>query len=206
MGILKTLTDVVYKICASFFTCLGIDSTIKTTNNLFKESLTFKGGCFDKKYEGEIFIDNINLRELNDRQLNLAYVSENAYLFKHKSIFENLYYPLKIRKINKKDAKNLINSYIDQFKIEFFSKKIKQLTYSEQKIVTLLRALIRKPKYILIENFITDLDKEYLDLACKIIHEMEKFSIIIACEKSNSNIECFNDYNHIVLENGSIKK
>lgn len=160
----------------------------------------------DKKYEGEIFIDNINLRELNDRQLNLAYVSENAYLFKHKSIFENLYYPLKIRKINKKDAKNLINSYIDQFKIEFFSKKIKQLTYSEQKIVTLLRALIRKPKYILIENFITDLDKEYLDLACKIIHEIEKFSIIIACEKSNSNIECFNDYNHIVLENGSIKK
>ena len=80
MGILKTLTNVVYKFCASFFTCLGIDSTIKTTNNLFKESLTFKGGCFDKKYEGDALQRKIaqQNKQANDRQLELLEEIKNS--------------------------------------------------------------------------------------------------------------------------------
>ena len=70
----------------------------------------------DKDYKGEIFIDSINIKKIKDKDLDLVYLPKNPILFKNKSIFKNLYFPLKIRKINKKTAKNLINSIFIELK------------------------------------------------------------------------------------------
>lgn len=51
MGILKTICDVAYKICAGIFSGLGLDKLIRSLTDLFKTSLTFKGGMFDKNRE-----------------------------------------------------------------------------------------------------------------------------------------------------------
>ena len=158
----------------------------------------------DKKYEGNIFFDDLNLKVLKDKDLDIAYVSEKPYLLKSKSVFENLYYPLKIRKVKQNEAKKIIDSYINKFKINFASNKIKNLTHSQQKIVTLLRALIRKPKYVLLEHYFNDLDENLISLAENIINEMKQYSTIIACEDSDTNISCFNDFRRIKLENGSL--
>ncbi len=158
----------------------------------------------DKKYEGNIFFDDLNLKVLKDKDLDIAYVSEKPYLFKSKSVFENLYYPLKIRKVKQNEAKIIIDSYINKFKINFALNKIKNLTYSQQKIVTLLRALIRKPKYVLLEHYFNDLDENQISLAENIINEMKQHSTIIACEDLDTNISCFNDFRRIKLENGSL--
>lgn len=158
----------------------------------------------DKKYEGNIFFDDLNLKVLKDKDLDIAYVSEKPYLFENKSVFENLYYPLKIRKVKQNEAKIIIDSYINKFKINFALNKIKNLTYSQQKIVTLLRALIRKPKYILLEHFFKDLDENQIPLAENIINEIKQYSLIIACEDLDTNISCFNDFRRIKLENGSL--
>lgn len=48
MGILKTICDVAYKICDGIFSGLGLDKPISFLTDLFKTSLTFKGGMFDK--------------------------------------------------------------------------------------------------------------------------------------------------------------
>lgn len=158
----------------------------------------------DKKYEGNIFFDDLNLKVLKDKDLDIAYVSEKTYLFKSKSVFENLYYPLKIRKVKQNEAKIIIDSYINKFKIDFTLNKIKNLTHSQQKIVTLLRALIRKPKYVLLEHYFNDLDENQISLAENIINEIKQHSTIIACEDLDTNISCFNDFRRIKLENGSL--
>lgn len=158
----------------------------------------------DKKYEGNIFFNDLNLKVLKDKDLDIAYVSESPYLFKNKSVFENLYYPLKIRKVKQNEAKIIIDSYINKFKIDFTLNKIKNLTHSQQKIVTLLRALIRKPKYVLLERYFNDLDENQISLAENIINEMKQHSTIIACEDLDTNISCFNDFRRIKLENGSL--
>ena len=158
----------------------------------------------DKKYEGNIFFDDLNLKDLKDKDLDIAYVSEKPYLFENKSVFENLYYPLKIRKVKQNEAKIIIDYYINKFKINFTLNKIKNLTHSQQKIVTLLRALIRKPKYVLLEHYFKDLDENLISLAENIIDEIKQYSLIIACEDLDTNISCFNDFRRIKLENGSL--
>lgn len=151
----------------------------------------------DKNYKGEIFIDNINLKNIKDKDLDLVYLSENPILFKNKSIEKNLAFPLKIRKIDKKIIKNKVNSLFFEYKLNNFNKKIKKLNLSEQKIISLLRALIRTPKYVLLENFFENLDKNYFDLAIKILSKLKETSTIIACEREQT--EMFKDFEIIKL-------
>lgn len=63
MGILKTVIDVVWKITDCFAMGLGLDKPIKDGQSLLKESLTFKGGIFDKKIAG----DNLQRELANQR-------------------------------------------------------------------------------------------------------------------------------------------
>ena len=137
----------------------------------------------DRHYSGEVFIDNINLKNIKDKDLNVAYIPKNPVLFKN--TFKNLNYVLKIRKINKNERINIINSTLCKYNLQNLNKKIKNLNLSEQKILCLIRAIIRKPKYILLENFFENLDSKYLNLAQQILKDAEQFLTIIACEKDD---------------------
>lgn len=147
----------------------------------------------DKDYSGEILIDGKNLREVKDKDLSVAYIPHEPYLFNHRSVFYNLYYPLKIRKINKLEAKSIINPYIEKY-LSNFPTKIKDMSTSEKKIITLLRAMIRQPKYVIIEDLFVDLDNSLIELANEMIKKISKNSIIIACEPNENNYLTFDKF------------
>ena len=73
----------------------------------------------DRNYQGEIYIEDKNLKDIKDKDLSLSYVTDKPYLFVFLNIYKNLYYPLKIRKINKIDAKNMINDAINLYKLNY---------------------------------------------------------------------------------------
>ena len=181
----------------------------------------------DKNYEGEVFVDDKNLKEIKDNSLNLAYVPNEIYLFKNKSVFFNLFYPFKIRKINTQiatekilsalkifDVRNYINLVLDENEksklnklddLQFFKKvKVKNLKNLAQKMIMFLRAVIREPKYILCENLFSnfiELDAQnFRNLANKIIKNTN--SIFILAENENPNLE---NFNIITFDAGSIK-
>ena len=160
------------------------------------------------------------MKKIKDKDLDLAYLPEKPVLFKN--IFKNLYFPLKIRKINKKIAKNLIYCVFFELKnnnFNFFEKylniknnklnnnlnlknkdfinlqienilklKVKNLTLSEQKFIALIRAVLRAPKYVLLENFFEDLDESHIPIVLHLIEELKQTSTIIACEKEPKEV------------------
>lgn len=141
----------------------------------------------DKNYTGEIFIDSVNLKEIKDKDLSVAFIPKEPYLFTHKSVDKNLSYPLKIRKIDKNTIKNkvnlainLLNELTQKYNLTNFKDKIKNMNISEKKIVTLLRGTVRAPKYILIEDFFSNLDEKYFPLANELIEKLKQTSTIIA--------------------------
>jgi len=143
-------------------------------------------GKIDKPISGSILIYNKDITLIKNRELNLAIIPDEP-IFINNNLFDNLYYPLKIRKINKNIAKNIINNAISHYKIENFNKKINKLNISQRKIIALLRAKIRQPKYILIDNLFNNFDNKYLDILQAILLDMSKESIIIATEKVKNN-------------------
>ena len=148
----------------------------------------------DNTYFGNIFIDKTNIKNIKDKDLNIAYVPQIPYLFKHKSIEKNLTYPLNLRKFDKNYIKNTINLVFLNYNLKNFNNKISKMNLSEQKILTLIRASLWQPKYLLLENFFEDLDEKDFKLANKIIDDIKKKSIIIATEKENKNLEIFKDF------------
>ena len=155
----------------------------------------------ETKYSGNIFIENTDIKNISDKDLSIAYLPKSPYLFKTKSVKENLKYPLKIRKFKKAEINEKLD-YIFSKYINKFPLKTSKLSLSEKKIVALLRAFIWSPKYIIIEHFFNDLDEEYIELATKIIEEISSQSIVISSE--NTIIEIYKDYKIINIENGSI--
>ena len=111
---------------------------------------------------------------------------------------------MKIRKVDKATIKekvsfviNYLNSLTKKHNIENFPNKIKKMNISEKKIVTLLRALVRAPKYILIDDFFSNLDEKYFPLANELIGKQKQTSTIIAT--SNKVELIYKDFNIIDL-------
>lgn len=158
----------------------------------------------DKNYEGDIFIEGVNLKDIKDRDLSIAYIPKEPYLFTHKSVDKNLSYPLKIRKIDKNTiinkvnlAINLLNELTLKYNLTNFPNKIKKMNISGRKIITLLRASVRAPKYILIEDFFSDLDEKYFPLVNELIEKLKQTSTIIAT--SNKVEQIYKDFNILDL-------
>lgn len=200
--------DVFIKYINSFYSLYNFNYNF-TENTLINGDATIGSKAIlriiakiDKHYNGAVFIDNINLKDIRDKELNLAFIPENFTLFKLKSVEKNLIYPLTIRKINKKQAKIKVYKILKQFNLEHLYKiKVYKLNKNQQKIITLLRAIVREPKYILIEDFFKTLDDEYLNLCNKIISSVSNKSIIIACEETN-DIDCYKNFKKLELKKG----
>ena len=153
----------------------------------------------DKHYSGNVFIDETDIKTIKDKDLSIAYIPNKPELFLNKSLYTNLAYPLKIRKFNKNYIKNEVNSAIFKYKLNNFSKKAKSMNLNERKIITLVRAILRKPKYILLEHFFEDLDSDYVDLTTNILADAKEFATIIACEKQNLKLPQFENFKVINL-------
>ena len=197
--------NVFIKYVNDFYSLYDCNLKIEKNTLLFEKNLCGASAFmriiakFDKPECGEVLIDNVNIKDISDKNLDVVYIPEKPVLFKHKSIEYNLSYPLKIRKINKKTIKNKINLIFSQYNLENFNKKIKKLSLSEQKILSLLRVLIRTPKYILLENFFDNFDENYLDLATKILNEIKLNSIIIASQCNFENLEIFKNFEQVEI-------
>ncbi len=198
------LKDVSIKYVKDFFTLYKLNQKIEC-NTLFlgdeytgSVSLMRLLAKIDKPTSGEIIVDGKNLNQIKEKELSICYVPKVPVLM-NTTIEKNLLYPLKIRKINKKEAQNRVDLLISTYNLQNFPQKNKEMSNSQKKIITLVRALVRAPKYVLLEHFFEDFDEKHVPLAEKILRELEKTSTIIACEKSIA--KPFENYKQIELHN-----
>ena len=197
--------NVFIKYVNDFYSLYDCNTTISHHSILIEKNLCGVSGFMrilskiDKHFLGDVLIDNINIKDIKDRDLKIVYLPKNPVLFKHKSIKHNISYPLKIRKVDKKIIKNEINSLFFQYNLNNFDKKVKKISLSEQKIIALLRTVMHTPRYVLLDNFFENFDEKFLDLALEILNDIKQKSIIIASQNNFKNYEIFKDFNQIEI-------
>lgn len=187
--------------------CLEIESGkitgITGHNGSGKTTLINIIGGIDPEYEGKITYDGKILSEgIRD---NMTYVFQKPYLFRRK-VYENIIYPLKIRKYDKIEVKELLNKTIMNLDIEdLMEEKAHKLSGGETQKVALARALIFCPRILLLDEFTSNIDPEYIaTMEREVIrfHEETKATILIVTHNIEQSIRlCHNIVN---LDRGKV--
>lgn len=131
---------------------LGASGCGKTT------TLKMIGG-FLKPDQGEILVDGQNITHLEPEKRPVSTVFQSYALFPHLSVLENVIYGLRFQKIRKKDARQMGMEYLRSVDMEEYAHAgISEISGGQQQRVALVRALITRPKVLLLDEPLSNLD------------------------------------------------
>lgn len=160
-------------------------------------------GGIEKDYIGRItYNDNVLNGEIVE---NMTYVFQKPYLFR-RTVRENICYPLKVRNYHKIKINELVKRTIIDLNIEdLMDLKAHKLSGGESQKVALARALVFQPKLLLLDEFTSNIDPEYINtMENEIIkfHKQTKGTIVIVTHNiEQSKRLC---HNIISLERGKV--
>ena len=115
-------------------------------------------------YDGEIFINDVNIKEMAVQKRNISYVNQNIVLYPHLTIYDNIAYPLKLLKLPREEIDIRVRELAHELDISFLlTRKPKYLSIGQQQRVAIARAFAKKPDIVIMDEPLSNLDKETSD-------------------------------------------
>lgn len=108
---------------------------------------------------GELKIGDVIVNDMEPKDRDIAMVFQNYALYPHMTVYENLAFSLRLRKLPKDEIHNLVVQAAETLGItEYLSKKPKEMSGGQRQRVALGRAIVREPKVMLLDEPLSNLD------------------------------------------------
>ena len=179
-----------------FITMLGPSGSGKTT------CLMMLAG-FETPTNGEIYLDANPISNIPPHKRGIGMVFQNYALFPHMTVYENLAFPLRVRKVSKEDTDKKIDKALSMVSLTGFENRMPaQLSGGQQQRVAVARALVFDPSVVLMDEPLGALDKnlrESMQYEIKHIHESIGVTVVYVTHDQgealtmSNRIAVFND-------------
>ncbi|MEK7433574.1 MAG: sn-glycerol-3-phosphate ABC transporter ATP-binding protein UgpC, partial [Cyanobacteriota bacterium] len=108
---------------------------------------------------GDIMIGTRRVNDLPPKDRNIAMVFQNYALYPHMTVYENIAFGLKIRKLNANVIKKKVDEAAEMLSLkEYLHRKPKELSGGQRQRVALGRALVRDSEVLLFDEPLSNLD------------------------------------------------
>ncbi|MDR2767268.1 MAG: sn-glycerol-3-phosphate ABC transporter ATP-binding protein UgpC [Treponema sp.] len=108
---------------------------------------------------GELFIDGEKMNDVPPKDRNIAMVFQNYALYPHMSVYENMAFGLKIKKVPRDEIDRRVRETAGILDIEkFLDRKPRALSGGQRQRVAVGRAIVRNPKVFLFDEPLSNLD------------------------------------------------
>ncbi|WP_371373780.1 ABC transporter ATP-binding protein [Sporomusa aerivorans] len=108
---------------------------------------------------GEIYIGGRQINNVPPKDRDIAMVFQNYALYPHMTVFENMAFGLKYRKVPREEIKRKVQEVAGILAIEhLLDRKPKALSGGQKQRVALGRAIVREPKVFLFDEPLSNLD------------------------------------------------
>ena len=108
---------------------------------------------------GELYIDDVLINDVQPKKRDIAMVFQSYALYPHMTVYENMAFALKIRKIPKAEIDERVKEVASILGLtEYLNRKPKALSGGQCQRVALCRAIVRRPKVFLMDEPLSNLD------------------------------------------------
>lgn len=135
-----------------FYTLLGASGSGKST------ILNIMAGLLDAT-SGDIYLDGERINDLPTNKRDIHTVFQNYALFPHMTVFENVAFALKLKKVDKQEIARRVKETLKLVQLEGYEKRsIQKLSGGQRQRVAIARAIINQPRLVLLDEPLSALD------------------------------------------------
>lgn len=165
---------------------------------------------------GEAYIHDIPIKRVDfANNINLGYITEAPVFFERKTVFDNLAWVLKNRKIPKREWETRVRAVLDEFELSYLADlKVCTLSKLERRQVQIARLALRPIEILLCDDIFADPDAEIVKQTKKCLQilidkEPKQKTIVFSAENEQSINDFANKIYHLnggcLEENGNEK-
>ncbi|MFO1090658.1 MAG: ABC transporter ATP-binding protein [Hyphomicrobiales bacterium] len=196
-GPVRALSGVSLRVeSGEFATLLGPSGSGKTT------ALSLLSGILQPS-SGRILIGGRDVTNVRAAGRNIGLVFQSYALFPHMTVYENVAFPLRIRRLPSSDIDSRVNEALGLVRLEAFgSRKPHQLSGGQQQRVALARAIVFKPDILLLDEPLAALDRKLREDVRTEIHRLQRRLGITTIMVTHDQDEALSMSDRIVVLDG----
>ena len=108
---------------------------------------------------GDILINGKRVNDLDPKDRDIAMVFQSYALYPNMNVFENIRFPLKVRKVPEAEHADRVHRAADMVELgPFMGRKPSELSGGQRQRVALARAIVRQPSVFLMDEPLSNLD------------------------------------------------